>query len=348
MNYIYRKILLSTFVLLGFVAIGYSQYDLHFSQYYMSPFTMNPALTGGFDSQFRIGAIYRDQWGSVLGKSRFSTPDIYLDAPITGGFRKHDWIGIGANIFNDKVGTGSLAKTSLMGSVAYHLAMDKKSNNILSVGLQGGYVSRRFDITSEDVVFGDELQGAGTSTDRTKVGDKAQYFNMNAGLNLTSKISKKTNFNLGVSADNLLKAKYNLISQNSSLDASVLGLRFLVHGQLNTELTDRFTFNPSFIYQNLVKSKNSEAIATLMGGYHLNAEKNKTLRFGLGYRIKDAAFVVLGMDYKNFRVGVSYDVNVSLLNPVSRYNGGFEVALAYYHKFNKKPNVKPVIFCPRF
>ena len=39
--------------------------DIHFSQYYASPMTVNPAYTGMFNGTYRVGANYRNQWASV-------------------------------------------------------------------------------------------------------------------------------------------------------------------------------------------------------------------------------------------------------------------------------------------
>jgi hypothetical protein len=39
--------------------------DPHFSQYYVYPSWMNPALTGVFDGDYRVSAIHRRQWGNV-------------------------------------------------------------------------------------------------------------------------------------------------------------------------------------------------------------------------------------------------------------------------------------------
>ncbi|MGN6166347.1 MAG: type IX secretion system membrane protein PorP/SprF, partial [Flavisolibacter sp.] len=39
--------------------------DLHFSQFFNSPLTTNPANTGFIpDGDFRLGINYRDQWSS--------------------------------------------------------------------------------------------------------------------------------------------------------------------------------------------------------------------------------------------------------------------------------------------
>ena len=38
------------------------QVDPHFSQYYVYPSWLNPALTGAFDGDYRVSGIYRNQW----------------------------------------------------------------------------------------------------------------------------------------------------------------------------------------------------------------------------------------------------------------------------------------------
>ncbi|HMR43883.1 MAG TPA: hypothetical protein PKC40_08615, partial [Saprospiraceae bacterium] len=64
-------------------------------------------------------------------------------------------------------------------------------------------------------------------------------------------------------------------------------------------------------------------------------------------RLGDAVEVLLGVDYKDLRVTAAYDVNISPLNEVSNYQGGFEIAAWYIVKIFKKPDVKPAILCPK-
>ena len=47
--------------------------DIHFSQYNGSLLNANPAFTGFFDGDHRVGAIYRSQWQTVpVSYSTFS------------------------------------------------------------------------------------------------------------------------------------------------------------------------------------------------------------------------------------------------------------------------------------
>ena len=39
--------------------------DPNFSQFFASPLTLNPALTGKFDGVYRIAGNYRNQWPTI-------------------------------------------------------------------------------------------------------------------------------------------------------------------------------------------------------------------------------------------------------------------------------------------
>ena len=53
-----KKLLFSALVALLAVATTMAQ-DIHFTQFTMSPLTLNPGLTGKFEGTVRIGGIYR-------------------------------------------------------------------------------------------------------------------------------------------------------------------------------------------------------------------------------------------------------------------------------------------------
>ena len=58
------KAVLLCIILATVTVSGYAQ-DIHFSQFYASPLTMNPAMTGMMDGTFRATAQYREQWSSL-------------------------------------------------------------------------------------------------------------------------------------------------------------------------------------------------------------------------------------------------------------------------------------------
>jgi hypothetical protein len=59
----------------------------------------------------------------------------------------------------------------------------------------------------------------------------------------------------------------------------------------------------------------------------------------------DAVIPYVGLDYSNFNLGVTYDVNVSSLRTGSQSRGGIEISLIYIKKPSDGHKGVP---CPRF
>jgi len=324
--------------------------DIHFTQFYLSPLTTNPAYTGAFEGTFRLGGIYRDQWGSVIS-SPYRTPSFYVDAPILM-IGKRNWLGVGGMLYSDKAGALDLATSQAMGSVALHMPLDKKSKSVLTFGIQAGYTSRKLDLT--DAVFRDQIVSGNASIDLG--GGQGDYnsnaFDMNAGVLLKTQMNDKMKLELGAAFNHILTPDLHVnegaTGGGGSPDQDTWDLpgNFLMHGQFFVDLNDKWEIKPAFLFQAL--SGANEIMIQGIGGYHLNEKKDMTLNFGIGYRLRDATEFIVGMDYKQFRVGAAYDLTVSDLRDASSKAGGFELGVAYIAKIFKKPEVKPVIFCPRF
>ena len=62
-------------MLLGVASFAKAQVDPHFSQYYMHPLWLNPALTGAINGDYRVALIDRNQWSGVT--NAFSTQGAY-------------------------------------------------------------------------------------------------------------------------------------------------------------------------------------------------------------------------------------------------------------------------------
>ena len=320
--------------------------DIHFSQFNLSPLTLNPANTGAFEGTFRIGGIYRDQWRSVIS-NQFVTPSFYLDAPIIRGFGKNDWVGIGLSILNDKAGSADLSNLTAMFSAAYHIGVGAKSNTYVSIGLQGGIVQKKLDKNS--LIFGDQFTGGtftGTSMDLSNINeDNISYADFSAGLVLNSNVTSKFGFYLGFAAAHLTEPD-DAFLVNTSSDQKKLPRRYSATGGLNIDIAPRWVFMPTALFQTISKAQEFDIQGIF--GYHINPDKTVTLNFGAGYRLDDAVITRIGIDIKGLKAGIAYDINTSNLRSASSGRGGFEIALAYIAKIYKNPVVKPVLFCPRF
>ncbi len=326
--------------------------DIHFTQFNLSPMTLNPGLTGAFEGTFRIGGIYRDQWRSVID-NQYQTPSFFIDAPIVRGFGKNDWLGVGVSFLNDKAGTSQLSHLEAMLSLAYHLAIGKKANTYLSLGFQGGYVQKKLDQTA--LIFQDQLLSGGLTTPSSSSMELANFEDTNisypdftAGAVFNTYLTSKFNFYAGFAMHHLLQPEdaFLKLAPGYTKDDGKLPSRMIIHGGLNIDIGKKLVLKPMGFYQQQAKA--SEIGMQLHLGYHLNAEKDITLNFGGGYRLNDAVEAMIGMDIKGLKVGFAYDVNVSDLTAVSNNRGGFEIGAWYIARVYKTPVVKPVLFCPRF
>jgi len=314
--------------------------DIHFSLFDMSPLSLNPANTGAFEGSFRVGGIYRDQYRGVTAE-QFSTPMFYIDAPVfTIGKRKKDWIGIGAMLFQDKAGLAQFQTSSAQFSVALHHTFDNSYKNVLTFGIQGGPVSRKIDLANAGLHFEDEAVngafGGATSVDRMLDGN-ANYTDFTVGVNFQSRVSEKTNFNIGASLGHLLQPDISFGGSNSFEQ----DMRIQVNAGLTRMLNEKFTISPSLYFTTLGPA--SQVQLQALGGYQFNDKFQ--LNFGGGYRLADAGQLILGAFINDIKVAASYDFTVSELSD-ARSGGAFELALGYIFKIYKDVEVKPIILCP--
>src|ERR1035437_9240949 len=74
-------------ILLFAICTGFTYaQDIHFSQYYASPLTLNPALTGLVNGVFRASLNYRNQWFNIPTQNTIAPYQTYqasFDMPLS-------------------------------------------------------------------------------------------------------------------------------------------------------------------------------------------------------------------------------------------------------------------------
>ncbi len=337
--------------------------DLHFTQFDMTPMNVNPALTGAYLGSYRVGGVYRDQYrsvssdfGGVQSAKPFQTVTIFVDSPIIGGFRKQDWIGVGANFYYDQAGSASLRNIGQLLSVAYHLGIGKKAKTVFTLGGQFGAVQRRFDKDAGLTPFALE-QELGVGQDPFLIAQQppqnannsllqGSYTHWNVGTMLTSEVNKKTDIRFGVSVAHFLRPGQSIFSSGSnSIDRR--NVRTTGFFTLYNDIGKRFTLIPSVLFQN--SGKSNEIVVQTKGSLMMNEEKQISVNAGLGVRVVNAADLQLmvGMDIKDIKVGLAYDINLASFTPATNRSSGFELGITYLGKIYKKPEVEPLLICPR-
>src|SRR5687767_10276196 len=157
--------------------------DPNFSQFFASPMTLNPALTGKFDGVYRVAGNYRNQWPTI--NNAFVTKTASIDFGILKNrLADIDQLGIGVMGFTDRAGDGVLTNNYIALSVAYHKGLDENGYHQLGAGFQGSYMNKRLDVSK--VYFEDQLTPNGftgiTSESFSDDQVSLSYFDMNAGV----------------------------------------------------------------------------------------------------------------------------------------------------------------------
>ena len=102
-------------------------------------------------------------------------------------------------------------------------------------------------------------------------------------------------------------------------------MRYTVHGGVSLNLMAGTTIVPHFLY-----NQQGNARETMLGVYARRIVNEETdVMVGVYYRYKDAIAPYFGVDYKNFLVGLSYDVNTSKLGAMTRSINSFELSFSY-------------------
>jgi type IX secretion system PorP/SprF family membrane protein len=317
--------------------------EFHWTMNDMSPLTINPANSGNFYGTARIGGIYRNQY-SAVANTGFSTPSVYVDVPLTKGFRDQDWVGIGIALFQDKAGSLGLKNTGLYMSAAYHLSLNRQQTSVLSIGFQTGSFARSLDELdpSDLTIFGSELSTGQSSMDRTGLAtmNAKSATEYAGGIHYKAQTGKRSKIRMGLRYGHIARMNVAVAGSRSELPARItgtIGMDFLVRPGLE--------ISPSVVYERF--SPASSLVAQTKATMQINPEKELDFSAGLGYRVGDAVQLLTGMRIGDLNVGIAFDITTSQLSKGSNF-GGFELAASYIIRKYKEPEVDPVIFCPRF
>ena len=197
LNAVTKKILFTLMTSVALVSATSAQ-DPNFSQFFASPLTLNPALTGKFDGLFRVAGNYRNQWPTI--NNAFVTKTVSVDFGILkNSLAEIDQMGVGILGVSDNAGDGVLVTNYGGLSFAYHKGLDENGYHQIGAGFQGTFVSKRLDITK--VYFADQLTTLGftgvTSEIFTNRQINVNYVDINAGVFYNGSTNGYNNFYFG-------------------------------------------------------------------------------------------------------------------------------------------------------
>lgn len=314
--------------------------DPHFSQFFASPLTLNPAFTGKFDGVWRLSANHRDQWPSI--PKAYVTSSASIDFGILRSkIPESDILGIGISGVVDASANNILKLNYGSLSFSYHKALDEDGYSTIGAGFQGSYSSLTVDQTK--LTFGTMLTQNGFTNESGREtlanGNNQSYFDINAGLLYSTSTNGQNNFYLGASMYHINRPKVSFKDRDWFLSG-----RITAHGGGYFPLSEQLTINASVIHQIQNKASETTLGAALSANVNGNQDNPTNVYLGSWIRLKDAIIPYLGIEINGLRIGASYDLNISSLKAASSSRGGMELSLIYI----KKPAEPRGMPCPRF
>ena len=345
-----KHLLILSFLVLG--AFGLNAQDIHFSQFYLSPLNLNPAMTGVMNCNVRLVANYRNQWASVLKANAYNTYSASYDQRIPVG--RYDYFGIGGTFWGDKAGELEFATLQGRLSFSYSKKMGgyRKKSHYLVVGADAGVSQRSVDFLKAQ--YGNQHDGNGRfnpDLPNNEVFNQDNYLfaDLSAGLLWFTVMDEDNNFYLGAAYSHMNRANQSFDTE----EFEALFSKYTIHGGGEFMMTDRLGLVPGIIVLKQGPSfelNTGTSLKFLLGNTRTNYQ---AVQFGAWMRLSnhfensttaDAFILSTRFDYNDFSIGFSYDINVSSLRPASNSNGAFEFALVYKICGPEKRNV----YCPNF
>ncbi len=299
-----------TFVFIILTTSILAQQAPMFSQSMFTYTSINPGTYAIKDAICATG-IMRQQWAGFQDQDGINVaPQTFLisaSAPIE--ILKG---GIGVNIIQDKLGFFN----DVTASVGYGFKL-KFWQGELGIGASINILNRKIDFTKfKPTQGGDPV-----------LGEAAETSDIMADFSLGLFYNVPNQYYAGISVANITEAKGKTYNDNTTASAQTDRTIYLVGGyEFLFPRNPLIKFSPSI----LIKSNFASTQISLNG---LLTYNNKFWG-GVTYNVQtaDAFAIMLGLNIKDLRIGYSYDLPISSINP----KGSHEVVLSYCFKISLK------------
>lgn len=326
--------------------VASAQADIHFSQFYETSILRNPALTGVFADDYKIGAYYRNQWSSI--SNPYSTFLVSAETHIQVKETSEDFLSFGLLSYYDKAGSIDQKITTVYPAINYNKSLNPDHHTFLSFGFTGGYMQYSFD--PNKATFNNQfLYGhfsVNNPTGEVLPNAKLNVLDIGAGVNFnTSKgENNTTTFIIGFSGYHFTQPKFSYYQKAGITE----NMRLNGNAAISSIMTDRMSVMAQANYA--MQGTYREIMVGGIVNWTQAAVAEKDifiLSAGVFYRHQDALIPVFKLNYKSLAVGISYDVNISTLKDASKAQGGYEFTLFYTGNYVDKGLARKTV-CPKF
>lgn len=348
-----KKILLGT-ISLALTSLMVNAQDVHFSQYFSSPLTLNPAQTGLTQADWRASANVRQQWYTV-SDNPYMSGTVAVDLPtMRGKLPEGDALGVGLLGIYDRAGAGGLQNTTFGLSLAYHKAFGIDKQHTISLGAQAMLVQK--SIQFDKLVFGDQFDPGNPAAYLGQTAEPfgnadVSYPDFNVGLMYSGKISEKGTVYAGFAYYHLTRP------EEKFLNAGGLHTDLRINPRYSGHLGGSFEVNPNtVVYLSAMYQQQGPAMEVLAGGAvgfimnpgHDEYTQNTIFYLGGWYRYGDAIAPYIGFEWSKMKIGISYDVTVSSAAAMANSQGAMELSIIYNGLITKNERKTYNFSCPKF
>ncbi len=314
--------------------------DAHFSQFYTTPLLLNPGMTGHIEGKYRLNLNYKRQWVGVQKNGLYNTPAISFDFNARTKKDARHSFGLGLAVVNDLGSSDNrLSNLNAILSGGGHFNIDKNEKHFISLGIGGGISHRR--LKQENMTFASQFNGqildqalpSGEQMENTAFSN----IETRVGLVYAAYPSAKTMLKIGGSVMHVAKMKESVYGLSDERP-----YRYTGHMEMYYSINPKIAIQPYLLFMSQANAME------IVGGsnVHFTFGFDNAFFIGAGYRYNDAAIGTIGLDFKNMRVGLSYDVTTTDLGGVTRGNSDFEISFQYIGI--SKENAKPILPALRY
>lgn len=303
--------------------------DPHYTQFYTAPLTINPAYTGVFSGNLRMGTIYRSQWSSMA--SPYTSMVASVDGKLfNDGVYHQNPFNMGIMMQSDKTLKGALTSSNLTATAAYHIPLNMEGDQSIGLGLSATYGKRNFNFNN----LSSASQFSSGGFDLTLPSGEVAFENMKPYLSVGAGVlycntneEEGSFFEIGAAAFHVNQPLETILYEGTS----VIPMRVSAHTFLQRYVSDDLLMDLRLMYQLQTGAD------YLMGGFALKKllesdPEGSLLGLGCWYRTGDAIAPNIFAEFKSMRVGFSYDIQLNGIRKTAAPASSLEFSLQYRFK----------------
>lgn len=350
----FRNATLLGFCLLVFTSTLLSQ-DSRFSQYFVMPTWLNPALSGQYDGKFKLSGVYRDQWRGALDEPMsvfgFNADTKFNLRPKSNN---SDQVSVALLLLNDRTRINDFNTNHISLAGAYHKVLNYRNESYLSGGFSFGI--SQFGFNYNNFTFGDQFNGVNGYTNPSgepRPPNSVAVADLGVGLNYTTKVSPSTKIYIGAAGHHVNQANRSFFNQIDDINFPFekedgYPLRFNAYLMSRIDVSKTGQIVPRLMY--LAQANVTEINVGTTYRQAFYTTKPTALHLGGMINIGDhlesfhlnSLAAIVGFEINELIFGASYEYFINDIANTGTF-GAFELSLSYTGDFEGEED-----YCPKF